>query len=84
MKMISQFKPDMQASAKQMILASSQPSEITVFYRLQKMVSTKKDGKKICLELLDELQEIEGVSGAHIMGPGQEQTVAEIIQAKGK
>ncbi len=44
----------------------------------------KADGKKICLELLHELQEISGVSGAHIMGPGQEQSVAEIIQAYGK
>ncbi len=51
---------------------------------LSKSKDEKKDGKKICLELLDELQEIDGVSGAHIMGPGQEQTVAEIIQAKRK
>ncbi|PPR79923.1 MAG: Bifunctional homocysteine S-methyltransferase/5,10-methylenetetrahydrofolate reductase [Alphaproteobacteria bacterium MarineAlpha2_Bin1] len=48
---------------------------------LSKSKDQKGDGKKICLELLNELHEIDGVSGAHIMGPGQEQTVAEIIQA---
>ena len=47
---------------------------------LSRSKDEKKDGKKICLELLDELQGIKGVSGAHIMGPGQEQTVAEIIK----
>jgi len=51
---------------------------------LSRSKDEKADGKKICLELLNELQEISGVSGAHIMGPGQEQSVAEIIQAKRK
>ena len=41
------------------------------------------EGQRICLEMLQELQAIPGVAGAHIMGPGAEETAAEAIRRTG-
>ena len=38
------------------------------------------EGRAICAELLEELQTIEGVSGAHLMAPRQEASVARVIE----
>jgi methylenetetrahydrofolate reductase (NADPH) len=43
----------------------------------------KLEGEKICLELIQQIREIEGVSGIHMMAYRQEETVAEIIDASG-
>ena len=37
----------------------------------------------ICIELLQQLAEIDGVSGAHLMAPRQEQVMAEAIAESG-
>jgi len=37
------------------------------------------EGKRICVDLLHELSEITGVSGAHIMAPRNQGTIAEVI-----
>jgi len=43
----------------------------------------KSEGKKICIELIQQIREIEGVSGVHVMAYRQEMTVAEIIKTSG-
>jgi methylenetetrahydrofolate reductase (NADPH) len=43
----------------------------------------QEEGKRICVELIEEIQEIEGVSGIHIMAYRQEELVAEIVDESG-
>ena len=40
-------------------------------------------GKKLCVELIQEIREIPGVHGVHVMAYRQEEFVSEIIQASG-
>lgn len=51
--------------------------------RLAGAEKQKAEGKKICIELIQQIREIEGVSGVHVMAYRQETTVAEIIQTSG-
>ena len=55
----------------------------TVLDRLQGAKDQKKEGRKICIELIQEVQEIEGVAGIHVMAYRQEKFVSEIISASG-
>ncbi len=59
------------------------PDEIVE--RLRKTPKEKKrvEGKKICVEIIQELREIEGVAGVHVMAYRQEELVAEIIEEAG-
>jgi methylenetetrahydrofolate reductase (NADPH) len=41
------------------------------------------EGRQICIDLIQEIREIKGVSGVHVMAYRQEDTVAEIIQKSG-
>lgn len=43
----------------------------------------KREGKRICVEIIQQVREIEGVSGVHVMAYRQEELVAEIIQDAG-
>lgn len=43
----------------------------------------KREGRRICIETIQQLREIEGVHGVHVMAYRQEQAVAEIIDASG-
>ncbi len=54
-----------------------------VIQRLAGAEKPKQEGKRICLELIQEIREIEGVSGVHVMAYRQEEAVAEIIDASG-
>lgn len=40
----------------------------------------QEEGKKICMEIIQQIREIEGVSGVHIMAYRQEEMVAEIVK----
>ena len=53
--------------------------------RLAKTPKKEKaeEGKKICIEIIQQVREIEGVHGVHIMAYRQEKTVAEIVQRSG-
>ena len=51
--------------------------------RLMKAQKPKLEGRRICIELIQEIREIEGVSGVHIMAYRQEEAVAEIVDASG-
>ncbi len=41
------------------------------------------EGRQVCVDLIQEIREIKGVSGIHMMAYRQEETVAEIIQKSG-
>jgi methylenetetrahydrofolate reductase (NADPH) len=43
----------------------------------------QEEGKQICIELIEEIRGIEGVSGVHIMAYRQEELVAEIVDQAG-
>ena len=51
--------------------------------RLEGAENQRAEGRKICAELLRELQEIEGVAGAHLMAPRREQSIAQVIEESG-
>jgi len=51
--------------------------------RLEKSSDPKAEGKRICIELLQELAEIPGVAGAHIMAPQFHSAIAEVIAGSG-
>ena len=48
--------------------------------RLAGSTNQKQEGKKICIEMIQQVREITGVSGVHVMAYRQEELVAEIIQ----
>ena len=54
-----------------------------VIKRLESAADAKAEGRRMCLELLQQLPDIEGVHGAHLMGPRQEQAIAEIVAESG-
>ena len=43
----------------------------------------QQEGKQICIEIIQEIQDIKGVSGVHVMAYRQEELVADIIQKSG-
>ncbi|NNF49538.1 MAG: methylenetetrahydrofolate reductase, partial [Woeseiaceae bacterium] len=43
----------------------------------------KQEGVNLCVEMINELQQIEGVRGVHIMAFRQEDRVAEIVERSG-
>lgn len=53
--------------------------------RLRKAPDSKKQevGKDICVEIIQQVQEIDGVAGVHVMAYRQEELVAEIIEEAG-
>ena len=53
--------------------------------RMRKVPSEKKreEGKKICLEIIQQVREIKGVSGIHMMAYKQEEAGAEILEEAG-
>jgi methylenetetrahydrofolate reductase (NADPH) len=59
------------------------PQEI--IERLRKVSSDrrKSEGKRICVEIIQQVSEIEGVAGVHIMAYRQEELVAEIVDEAG-
>lgn len=54
-----------------------------VIDRLEGAKNQKLEGKKICIEIMQEVKEIEGVSGIHVMAYRQEEFVAEIVHDSG-
>lgn len=54
--------------------------------RLEKAPSPKaarEEGKRICVEMIQRVREVQGVRGVHVMAYRQEEYVSEIIQASG-
>jgi methylenetetrahydrofolate reductase (NADPH) len=55
----------------------------SVIARLAGAENQAQEGRKLCIELIQEIREIAGVSGVHVMAYRQEQAVAEIIERSG-
>jgi methylenetetrahydrofolate reductase (NADPH) len=47
--------------------------------RMEKSADPAAEGQRICLELIEELAGIPGVAGVHLMAPGNEAAIAEVI-----
>jgi 5,10-methylenetetrahydrofolate reductase len=54
-----------------------------VITRLEGAKDQKREGKQLCIDLIQEIREIPGVSGVHVMAYRQEELVSEIITASG-
>jgi methylenetetrahydrofolate reductase (NADPH) len=51
--------------------------------RLERAADAKAEGKRICVELLQQLIEIPGVGGAHVMAPAFHSAIGPSIEASG-
>src|ERR1700761_1239445 len=49
--------------------------------RLEKAADPAREGIAICVELIEELATIPGVAGVHIMAPGNDAAIPEVIRA---
>ncbi len=54
-----------------------------VIKRLEGAEKQKEEGKRLCIDIMQEVKDIEGVSGIHIMAYRQEEFVAEIVHESG-
>ena len=54
-----------------------------VIERLEGAQDQKREGKQICIDIINEVKEIEGISGVHVMAYRQEEYVAEIVHESG-
>lgn len=55
----------------------------SVIKRMAGAQKQKAEGRKLCIETIQEVREIEGVSGVHVMAYRQEEMVAHIIETSG-
>ena len=55
----------------------------SVVSRLERAQKPKHEGRRMCMELIQQIREIKGVAGVHVMAYRQEEAVAEIIDASG-
>jgi methylenetetrahydrofolate reductase (NADPH) len=55
----------------------------TVIDRLEKAAKPAEEGKKLAIELIQEIRAIKGVHGVHVMAYRREHLVGEIIEASG-
>ena len=51
-----------------------------VVERMRKAQDKRAEGKKICIEIIQQVMEIEGVAGIHMMAYKQEEAAVEIIE----
>lgn len=51
--------------------------------RLERAADPKREGKAICVELLQELATIPGIAGAHIMAPQNPSAIPDVIKEAG-
>ena len=59
------------------------PDEIVDRLKKTPKKQQQAEGKQICMEIIEQVKEIEGVSGIHIMAYRQEELVAEIVMESG-
>jgi len=57
------------------------PEEIVA--RLERAADPKSEGKKICIELMQQLAGTPGIAGVHVMAPQNHAALAEVIAASG-
>ncbi len=54
-----------------------------VIARLEGAADQKAEGKRLCVDIIQEVREIAGVSGIHVMAYRQEEYVAEMVEDSG-
>jgi len=54
-----------------------------VIERLESATNQKLEGKSICIEIIQKVKQITGVSGVHVMAYQQEELVADIVHESG-
>ena len=59
------------------------PDEIVDRLRKTPKHKQKQEGKRICVEIIEQVKEIEGVNGVHIMAYKQQELVPEIVEEAG-
>jgi len=52
--------------------------------RIDRATHPKAEGRRICLEYLEEIADIPGVAGAHLMAPGNDAAIPEVIAQAGR
>jgi 5,10-methylenetetrahydrofolate reductase len=57
------------------------PDEVVT--RMEGAAKQRLEGKRLCVELIQQIREIEGVAGVHVMAYRQEELVSEIITESG-
>lgn len=55
----------------------------SVIDRMEKVDKPAAEGKRICIELIQQIRDIADVSGVHIMAYRREHLVAEIVREAG-
>tara|TARA_B100001123_G_scaffold287080_1_gene320032 strand:+ start:2388 stop:3281 length:894 start_codon:yes stop_codon:yes gene_type:complete len=55
-----------------------------IIKRLESAENQKEESKKICIELIETYQSIQGVKGVHLMGHKKEEVISEIIKESKK
>ena len=55
-----------------------------IIKRLEGAENQKEESKKICIELIDNFRNIQGVKGVHLMGHRKEEVISEIIKESKK
>ena len=56
---------------------------LRIVTRLKEAESAKEEGLRIALEIIEQLKEMAGVHGIHIMAVGWEEAVPEIVKQAG-
>lgn len=54
-----------------------------VIERMEKAEKPGEEGKRLCIELIQQIREIDGVAGVHVMAYRREHLVSEIVQESG-
>ncbi len=54
-----------------------------IIERLERAEKPKREGKRLCIELIQQIREIKGVAGVHVMAYRREHLVSEIIAESG-
>lgn len=54
-----------------------------IITRLESAAKPAEEGRRICIEIMQQAREIAGVSGIHIMAPRQERFIGELVAASG-
>jgi 5,10-methylenetetrahydrofolate reductase len=54
-----------------------------VIERIEGADDQRQEGKKICIEIMQEIREMPGVSGVHVMAYRQEELVSEVVHESG-
>jgi methylenetetrahydrofolate reductase (NADPH) len=52
-----------------------------ILERMEKATDEAAEGRRICVEFLQELAGIPGIAGAHVMAPNNEAAIPEVIEA---